>query len=221
MTHRDRVLSLAGAFQASRLVQQLAHEGKYDKDAMRASVASIFKIDAASTEDVFGGAQGLRLGLSILRDRLLEGTNPEDVELARYVVALLQLETVLQRNRVVLDAIGKGIEAAKTQMKFFEAGEDEDGAIHPRLAEKLADVYTQTVSTLTPRIMVNGEHGYLNNPLIAAKVRTALLAGIRAAVLWRQMGGNRWQLLIGRKKIAAEARLILETLDHATAASGG
>jgi len=216
MSHRDRVIALAGAFQAARLVQQLARDGRCDKDALRAAVASIFKLDAASTEDVFGGAQGVRLGLLILRDRLLDGTNPEDVELARYVVALLQLETVLQRNRVVLEAIRKGIDAAQTQMKFFEASDgDDDDALHPRLAEKLADVYTQTVSTLTPRIMVNGEHGYLNNPLIAAKVRTALLAGIRAAVLWRQMGGNRWQLLIGRKKIAIEAGLILETLDRA------
>ena len=216
MTHRDRVLALAGAFQASRLVQQLAREGRCDQEAMRSTVASVFKIDAASTEDVFGGAQGVRLGLTILRDRLLEGTDTEDVELARYVVALLQLETVLQRHRVVLDAIRKGIEAAQTQMKFFESsGEDDNEGVHPRLAEKLADVYTQTVSTLTPRIMVNGEHGYLNNTLIAAKVRTALLAGIRAAVLWRQVGGNRWQLLIGRKKIASEAGAILETLRRA------
>ena len=213
MSHRNRVLALAGAFQAARLVQQLARDGRCDKNAMRASVDSVFKIDSASTEDVFGGAQGVKLGLTVLRDRLMEGTNPEDVELARYVVALLQLETVLQRHRVVLEAISKGIEAANTQMKFFEASEDGDEAIHPRLAEKLADVYTQTVSTLSPRIMVNGEHGYLNNSVIAAKVRTALLAGIRAAVLWRQMGGNRWQLLIGRKKIAAEAGRILATFD--------
>ncbi|MEK9134155.1 MAG: DUF489 family protein, partial [Pseudomonadota bacterium] len=71
---------------------------------------------------------------------------------------------------------------------------------------------SQTISTLTPRIMVNGEHGHLSNPLIAAKVRAALFAGIRSAFLWRQLGGNRWQLLFNRAKIAGEAAKILDGL---------
>jgi high frequency lysogenization protein len=33
-------------------------------------------------------------------------------------------------------------------------------------------------------------------------IRASLLAGIRAAILWRQTGGKRWQLLLNRKKIA-------------------
>jgi high frequency lysogenization protein len=57
--------------------------------------------------------------------------------------------------------------------------------------------------------MVNGEHGHLGNPVVAAKVRAALFAGIRSAFLWHQLGGNRWQLLFSRKKIATEAGKIL------------
>jgi high frequency lysogenization protein len=109
------------------------------------------------------------------------------------------------------DAIRRGIEAAREQMKFFEASENGE-TVHPRLVEKLAELYTQTISTLTPRIMVNGEHGHLSNPLIAAKVRAALFAGIRSAFLWHQLGGSRWQLLFSRKKIAGEAANILENL---------
>jgi high frequency lysogenization protein len=33
---------------------------------------------------------------------------------------------------------------------------------------------------------------------------------VRAAVLWRQLGGNRWQLLFARRKIANEAAHLLE-----------
>ena len=46
--------------------------------------------------------------------------------------------------------------------------------------------------------MVNGEHTYLSNDEIAAQIRALLLAGIRAAILWRQSGGSRWRLLFGR-----------------------
>lgn len=99
-------------------------------------------------------------------------------------------------------------------MKFFET-EETGERVHPRLIEKLAELYTQTISTLTPRIMVNGDHGNLSNPTIAAKVRATLFAGIRSAFLWRQLGGNRWQLLFRRGKITNEAAQIIDSL-HTT-----
>lgn len=207
-TLRERVLALAGLFQAARLVQQLAREGRTDTEAFRASTHSILMLDAASTDEVYGGAHGLTLGLTFLRDKLTGNADPKDMEIAKYVIAMLQLEAALKRRPEVTDAIRNGVEAADAQMAFFEGGGEDEG-VHPRLVEKLAELYTQTLSTLTPRIMVNGEQGYLATPLIAAKVRTALFAGIRSAVLWRQLGGSRWQLLIGRSKIAAQARDIL------------
>jgi high frequency lysogenization protein len=40
-------------------------------------------------------------------------------------------------------------------------------------------------------------------------VRTLLLAGLRSAVLWRQLGGGRFDLMFGRKKIMREAEALL------------
>ncbi|HSR54696.1 MAG TPA: DUF489 family protein, partial [Alphaproteobacteria bacterium] len=42
--------------------------------------------------------------------------------------------------------------------------------------------------------------------------RALLLAGIRAAVLWRQVDGSRLRLLFGRKRIVREAQMALSTL---------
>ena len=205
------MLALAGLFQAARLVQQLSREGRSDTEAFRASAHSILMLDAADTDEVYGGARGLNLGLVFLRDKLSGNADPKDMEIAKYVIAMLQLEAALRRRPEVTEAIRAGVEATDAQMTFFDNDSDgENEGVHPRLVEKLAELYTQTLSTLTPRIMVNGEQGYLATPLIAAKVRTALFAGIRSAVLWRQLGGSRWQLLIGRAKIAAQARDILE-----------
>ncbi len=206
---RDRTLALAGVFQAARLTQQLAREGQADKRAFASSVRSILALEAPTTDAVYGGAAGLTLGLAMLRDKLTGDSTQADLEVARYVIALMQLEAVLGRQPDMLEAIGNGIQAIEQQMKFFVAEESDADAIHPTLADKLAELYQQTISTLSPRIMVNGEHGYLQNPAIAAKVRSALLAGIRSAVLWRQKGGSRWQLLFLRKRIAAEAGELL------------
>jgi high frequency lysogenization protein len=46
------------------------------------------------------------------------------------------------------------------------------------------------------------------------KVRALLLAGIRAAVLWRQVGGSRLQILFSRAKIKAAAEKILQQIEH-------
>ncbi|HJX16776.1 MAG TPA: high frequency lysogenization protein HflD [Acidiferrobacterales bacterium] len=205
---RNPVLALAGIFQSARLVQQLAREGRTDHDALRASIQSILALDAPDVETVYGGARGVRLGLELLSTRLSGKTQPSDMEMARYVVALVQLEGNLRRRPAMLDAIRQGIDTARAQMKFFQNDAPLED-VHPLLMDKLAELYSQTISTLTPRIMVSGEHGHLNNPAIAAKVRAALLAGIRSAVLWRQLGGRRWQLLFTRGKIARSAAELL------------
>jgi len=205
----DQVLALAGIFQSACLVQQLAREGHTDSAALRASIQSILALDAPDVETIYGGARGVHLGLELLHTKLTGKTKSADMEMARYVVALVQLENSLRRRPTMLDDIRQGIDTARAQMKFFESDAPADG-VHPLLMEKLAQLYSQTISTLTPRIMVSGEHGHLSNPAIAAKVRAALLAGIRSAVLWRQLGGRRWQLLFSRGKIARTAAELLE-----------
>ena len=75
---------------------------------------------------------------------------------------------------------------------------------------RLADSYATTVSQLQPRIMVQGKPEYLNTPANANRIRALLLAGMRSAVLWRQLGGNRLRLLWTRKHIVRCAQGLLE-----------
>ncbi|GAM56239.1 hypothetical protein JCM19232_5254 [Vibrio ishigakensis] len=44
---------------------------------------------------------------------------------------------------------------------------------------------------------------------VQAKVRALLLAGIRSAVLWRQVGGKRRHLIFSRKKMVEQAEILL------------
>ena len=73
----------------------------------------------------------------------------------------------------------------------------------------LAETYSETVSTLSPRIMVTGEPNLLNRPEIANRIRALLLAGMRAAVLWHQCGGGRLKLLFQARKTVEQARQLL------------
>lgn len=207
---RDRTLALAGVFQATRLVQQLAREGRADPTAIAVSIHSVLEIDSATTDDIYNGPRGVALGLRLLRDKLRGHADPNNMEMARYVISVLQLERRLSGNSAMLSAIRDGIESTITQMKFFRTkNKATNEQIHPNLAAKLAELYIMTLSTSTPRIIVNGEQGYLENPSIADKVRSLLLAATRSAFLWRQLGGRRWQLLLRRNAIIRETIQIL------------
>ncbi len=206
-TDRDRTIALAGLFQAAGLVRDIARDGQFDYPAFEASVGSIFKIDADNSEDVYGGLDRIRPGLLLLERQLRQPQNPEPT---RYVLLLMVLERKLFRQSRLLDALQAGIKDTRDKLNHFPA-------THENIIARLADLYASTISTLKPRVMVNGDYRHLSQTDNANRIRALLMAGIRAAVLWRQSGGGRLTLLFGRKRLLATAQQLLEQLDQATA----
>lgn len=201
----DQVLALAGIFQATSLVQQVARHGGAERDPFEASIYSIFQIDADSAEDVFGGRRGLEHGLNVLCDQLGRQRHERDAELSSYAIGLLFLERKLNKRPDLINTIRQDIDVATAQTT-------DSYKTHESVLAKLADIYSNTISTLTPRIMVKGDPQHLNNPSNAHKIRSLLLSGIRATVLWRQVGGNRLSLLLSRSRIVFGAQAILSDL---------
>lgn len=205
MTHSiaDRTLALAAVFQAALLVQHIARRGQAAASDIETSLGSVFHIDADTTASIFGGPQALTSGLRCLQARLGSGGTHEELEVTRYVVALLHLERKLARHATMLDTLRVGIERIRNQLNYFPV-------THGNIAAALGALYQATISTLQPRIMVQGEPTYLADSGRANQIRALLLAGIRAAVLWRQLGGGRWQLFIGRRKILETAQQLIQ-----------
>lgn len=205
MTHSfaERTLALAGLFQAAQLVQHVARRGQASDSDVEASLGSLFHIDAPSTEAIFGGALRLATGLRAVTTRLGSRGSTEDLEVTRYVISLLHLERKLMRHSTMLETLRIGIERIGNQVDYFSV-------THSNVVAALGELYQATISTLQPRIMVGGDPGYLADTARANLIRALLLSGIRAAVLWRQLGGSRLQLLIGRARVLETARGLLE-----------
>lgn len=205
--NEERVLSLAGLFQACASAQQLANEGRCDDGAMEASVGSIFRIDAPSVVGVFGSISNVRVGLRSLIAQLDE--SDRDMAVTRMVVTVMRLERSLSARPELLEKVQQGIVAAQRQVEHF--GQDSS-----QVNSRLAEIYASTLSTLKPRVMVSGNPQQLQQPAVVEKVRTNLLAAVRSAVLWRQVGGRQWQLLLYRKQCSMLARGLLTgtTLDN-------
>jgi high frequency lysogenization protein len=198
----DQTLALAGITQAAAQVDGIARRGQYDRDALETSLQSLFITDPDQSAEVYGGVHGVRAGLQGLCAQLGNDPKQRNIEQTRYVIALLHLERKLSRQGEMLERISQGLEQTRRQVEHFEL-------THPSVIASLADIYTESISNLAPRIMVRGEQGHLNVPDNANRIRALLLAGIRSAVLWRQCGGSRLRLLFGRKAYLEQARRLL------------
>lgn len=198
-TDSDRALALAGVFQAAFLAQQIARKGMADNESFEATLGSLLETDPADTQAVFGGLSGVQKGLRILLSQLDRAPSGRDLELTKYAMTLLQLGDRLLKDGNRLQDVAQGIDAVKDRQVHFPLA-------HQNQLAMLADIYQRNISTLSPRVMVSGEPLHLQNPDNQARIRAVLLAGVRAAILWRQCGGSRWKLIFGRQRLVNAAR---------------
>lgn len=196
---RDRTIALAAVVQSAKLVQQIAETGQASPTDTETLLQSLLVENADTTEAVYGGITNLRPGLRELNQQLSKKKDQKDVVLLRYVISLLHLERQLNKNPQMMDTIGREIDQVPQQVEYF------NDLMAPQVIAHLADIYQRTLSQLKPQIQVFGDPQYLQQPDNVNKVRALLLSGVRAAVLWRQKGGRRWQFLFQSAKILASA----------------
>ncbi len=188
----QRVLALAGLVQALHQVRRIAETGQAEDAAVRTAVDSVFRIEAASPQAVYGSAAELSQGLRLLRDHLRKTRRDDAV--ARLAMAIFQLE---RRFDATPDAVRKVVAGLNEQ----SASAESLGASHPDVLAALGNLYSDTLSHLRPRIMVQGNPHYLGQPGVVAEIRALLLAAVRSAALWRQLGGSLWDFLFSRRAL--------------------
>lgn len=197
---RDITLALAGICQASRLVQQIAYQGSANENDVEVMVNSVFNLNPTSTLDVYGNQiSHLKLGFQTLK-AIHQAVRREKLtlELMTYQQGLINLERLINRNDDYSSHLSQKISQLERQKSYFEP-------MSEGVFNALAGVYVDAVSPVGPRIQVHGSIDLLKKPIIQAKVRALLLTGIRSAVLWRQVGGRRFDFLLHQKTILRQA----------------
>ena len=192
----ERVLALAGVVQALAQVRRIAETGQSDAAVVQTALDSVFRIDAETPQDVYGGAAGLAPGLRLLRDYF--SNQERDEQLPRLAMTVLQLERRFVREADTVAAVAGGIEEIAPRAETL-------GSAHPDVLSALGALYADTISHLRPKVMVHGNPHYLGQPGVVAEIRAILLAAVRSAVLWRQLGGSLWDLLLSRRAMADAA----------------
>ncbi|GAA5101299.1 lysogenization protein HflD [Wohlfahrtiimonas larvae] len=190
---RGQTIALAGVMQSAILVDRLAKQQQYSEAAAHGLVYSIFETDPQNIESVYDGLSNLKVGFQALGN---PRNLPKDAMV--YFTNMLKLQKRLREHSSYLNIMGSGIENVKGRLVHFPM-------MHDNIQMALADLYTQTISKLSPRIYVKGDPSVAMTESHAAKIRTLLLAGVRSGILWHQAGGTTWNRIMQYHKIMAEA----------------
>lgn len=194
----QRVLALAGLLQALAQVRRIADTGQANAAVLTTALDSVFRIDAPTPAEVYGGSTAVRPGLMLLRDYFTN--EARDEQLPRLALAVIQLERRFVRDRELGHRVQEGILAQAPEVERLGS------STHPEVLSALGALYAETLSHLRPRVLVQGNPHYLAQASVVAEVRAVLLAAIRSAVLWRQLGGSLWDFLLRRREMLAAVK---------------
>ena len=203
---KEQTIALSAIFQAAELVSILAKTGQVDNANLQPLLESLLMVNAASTEDIYGGqwdySTNLALGRKISRQALGKERSSVNPDTLRYALSLIHLENKLSKTPEMLSTIGQKIAQIEQKKAHYES------VLHENMVASISGMYQDTLSKLSFRIQVHGDSRFLQQPQVANQVRAILMSGIRAAMLWRQLGGKRWHLIFKRKALlsALESR---------------
>ena len=203
---KGQTIALAAMFQFSACVEQLAKTGHVNQKDFEVSVNSLFNQNPADTLEIYGDIEQLATGLSFLIANLSRSP-ARSSDCIRYVMGILHLQKQLSKKSSMLNMIAKRLDKSRLQVRHFSI-------THENVIAGLADIYTDTISTFNFRIQVMGEYQFLQQTRIANQIRTLLFAGVRSAVLWRQLGGNRLKAIYQRTAILEVARSLQKEIQQ-------
>jgi len=211
---KDQTITFAAMCQVAYLVQQVSRNGhaltEQENDDLAILLNSIIETSPENTLAVYGGQlvnikKGLELLVTNLGDSKSKKDKLKDPEFTRYLISIINLERRLIKQPKQLTALGARIEASKRQLEHYPITSE-------TLISSFASTYSDIISPLGTRIQVTGDPSILKQPVNQHKIRALLLAGIRAAVLWRQVGGKRRTILFSRNKLVTTAKQLLNTI---------
>ncbi len=204
--YHEQHLALAGVCQSASLVQAIARRGSAEPSAIEASLSSILVTAPDNTQQVYGSLGNLKIGFQTLVAQLDSDNNKKDAELTRYIASILSLERKLSRNGKALSELGDRVSHVQRQLAHVDFE-------NIQIITSLASIYSDIVSPLAPKIQIAGNPQYLGVESNQKRVRALLLAGVRSAVLWRQLGGKRRQILFNRKSLVSSGKSALRAMD--------
>ncbi|WP_435276869.1 high frequency lysogenization protein HflD [Psychrobium sp. nBUS_13] len=195
----NQALAFAALAQCAKLANDVARQGVIDNDLWQVCVSSLVCTNPNSVMDIYAPASDLASGLDTLIKQLSDSGEGRSIEITKYIAGIVSLSRKLMRNDNAMAVMSQRIDQVKRQLHHFTINDD-------AVISNFASIYSDIVSPLGAKINVTGTPTHLQQLLNQKKIRTLLLAGVRAAILWQQVGGKRRHLFFSRKAYVNSAK---------------
>lgn len=219
---QNRLLALAAVFQAAQLTHLLALHGGQALSGINAVafnrlLQASFDIQPALHHslfslDFFHSFQELQVGLHTLEGALMQPYQQSKprlpapapyAEALRYAISLLHIERKVYRKAAFVEKISAQQKTLQQRLNFFD-----HNLQHSAILASTANLYVETAGTLKSRLNVRGKPEVLKNQANIDRIRSCLFAGLQAAHLWHELGGNRLHLIFGRRGMLQDIQAI-------------
>ena len=187
---KNETISLGAIYQACNEIKKIAWQGEINNNIIEPLINSVYQTTSEEIEDVFISIKRLNSGLDFLRRQLVGDAFSRDGEVSRYFEAIGILVKNMNKKDDVLNKLRT--ELTRQSMPINEDNLDQHALF-------LSELYLSTISTVEPRIIVNGDNKYLTDKKNAAMIRSLLLCAIRSYILWQQSGGSKFRIFIFKK----------------------
>jgi high frequency lysogenization protein len=205
---KEQTLTFAAICLAAHQVQQISRGQSINEENFSLLLNSLVEMSPSDTLAVYDGKlSNLKEALTLVIKHLGDsGDNKrKDPDFTRYVISLINLERRLTKQPKKMKLLAEQLAGSERQLQHYTINSD-------TLIASFASIYSDIISPLGTRIQVSGEPSILKQTHNQHKIRALLLSGIRAAVLWRQVGGKRRTILFNRNKMVNTAKELLTEL---------
>ena len=208
---KSETIALAALFQCCTQIQRLASTGYYDEQSVSCVLRALLVTDPRTIEDIYEPSR-LMVGFKQLVDSFGKSDvtkTATTIEVTKMALKLISLAHHVERNSKIFGRLSDEIDGLKRAVTaehpdFFEAGISVVN--DPTNIHLFGSLYQSIISPNFAKLLIYGEERHLRIPENQEKIRALLLAGIRAVILWRQVGGRRRFLVFRRKAILEYAK---------------
>lgn len=209
----SETISLAALFQSAAQIQRIARFGAIDEQAIAPLMRALVITDPDLIEDIYAPKK-LLPGLNQLLTSLYpkEATQPKNAELIKIAFNIISLESNLEKQEPILNQLDREVDILREDvLKIHPNYEIADTPIllDYEVIKLYSKIYSNLISPNFPKLIIYGEQSYLSRTEFQEMIRALLLSGIRASLLWHQIGGKRYSLMFRYKEIIDCARQII------------
>ena len=202
---KEQIYALAGLHQACLVVSNLAWRGDYENKDFDALINCIIDTKSTTIENIFISQNYIEKGLRHLKKQIIDDIFTRSSETRRYIASLNKLSDTLMSDNSCINKIQLLLKSFSEKSKSMTIDEK---------TIELSNIYQQTLSKFEPRIVVNGENKFLTDENHSSRIRTALFAGVRSVILWRQLGGSKLKLLFLKGQFSKQIDNYLDSITN-------